>query len=257
LSGVYLAVVCPMANEGADAARFVQEVLQQCAELGKVTFFAVLDKATTDNSLEFLRNYAAGDSRLTVVWAPENRNLVDAYVRGYREAVASGADWILEIDAGFSHHPEDIPKFLKRLQEDKVDCIFGSRFMPGADYAYGSLKRYFVSRGGSLLANTLLGTRLSDMTSGFEMFSRPVLAEVLRLGIQSRAHFFQTEIKVYCRGLRAVEVPIRYSSPSPRVGSSALKDSLHQLGRLARLRWSGKLPLVAQPVAAIAPGVQK
>jgi dolichol-phosphate mannosyltransferase len=239
-----------MANEGNDAVRFVQAVMDRCPGVGRVRFFVVVDNATTDNSVELLREYAASnDERLVVVWAPENRNVVDAYVRGYREAVNSGADWILEIDAGFSHQPDDIPQFLERIEQD-YDCIFGSRFMAGAQYVRGSYKRYFISRAGSLLTNTLLGTRLSDMTSGFELFSRPALEQVLRIGVHSRAHFIQTEIKVYCRGLRYVEVPIRYQSPSPRLGSAALGDSLAQLWRLLCLRCRGELPLIARPAAA-------
>ena len=107
----YLGIVCPMANEGADAVRFVKEVLAQCSQVKHVVFFAVLDRATKDNSLELLRDYEKTEPRLQAVWAPENRGVVDAYVRGYQEALAAGCDWILEIDADFSHRPEDVPVF--------------------------------------------------------------------------------------------------------------------------------------------------
>lgn len=239
MKNVRLGIVCPMANEGADSTRFVQAVLRYCDGVGTVTFHAVLDTATTDNSLELLRDLANSEPRLHVVWAPENRCVVDAYVRGYREALAAGADWILEIDAGFSHRPEDIPPFFEAMRQGR-DCVFGSRFMPGGSFD-GSAKRYLISRGGTVAANLLLGTRQTDMTSGFELFSSSALQMVLKRGIQSRAHFFQTEIKVYCRNLHIVEVPIRYGSPSPRLSQSALADSLQQLWRLFRLRLSGKL----------------
>ena len=238
-AGIKLGIVCPMANEGAEGARFVTEVLEQCAAFPTVLFLAVLDNATTDNSLALLRELARTEPRLKVVWAPENRSVVDAYVRGYREALAAGADWILEIDAGFSHEPRDIPQFFAAMRRG-YDCVFGSRFMGGGHFS-GSAKRYLVSRGGTLLTNLLLGTRQTDMTSGFEMFSRAALEMVLRRGIQSRAHFFQTEIKVYCRKLRILEVPIHYSLPSPRLPDSALKDSFRQLWRLCQLRRAGKL----------------
>src|SRR5579883_1485216 len=123
LKNVRLGIVCPMANEGADSTRFVQAVLRHCDGVGAVTFHAVLDTATTDNSLELLRELARSEPRLHVVWAPENRCVVDAYVSGYREALASGADWILEIDAGFSHRPEDIPQFFDAMQQG-LDCVF-------------------------------------------------------------------------------------------------------------------------------------
>lgn len=229
----HLGIVCPMANEGPNAVRFVRDVLAQCSRLERVAFFAVLDNATNDNSVELLRQYEASDARLQMVWAPENRTVVDAYVRGYREALAAGCDWILEIDAGYSHQPSEVPRFLEKLG-DGYDCLFGSRFMPGGSIAGKSVKRYLVSRGGTILSNLLLGTRQTDMTSGFELFSRKALEMVLARGIQSRAHFFQTEIKYHCRNLKYLEIPISYNSPSPRLGSSSLTDAIRQLRRLAR-----------------------
>ena len=139
--------------------------------------------------------------------APENRCVVDAYIRGYREALASGAEWILEIDGGFSHDPGNIPQFFPYMAQN-YDCVFGSRFTNGGSITSRSLGRRVVSWGGTLLTNALIGTKLTDMTSGFEMFRRDVLQNVLDRGIHSQAHFFQTEIKVHCRNLKIAEVPI-------------------------------------------------
>lgn len=240
LSDIFLAVVCPMANEAPTALRFVNEILARCGEFRQVAFYAVLDRATTDNSLALLRDLARTEPRLQVIWAPENRCVVDAYVCGYRKALAVGADWILEIDAGFSHQPEDLARFFAAMQQG-YDCVFGCRFMQGSRLSGMGWKRYAVSRGGTWLTNLLLGTQQRDMTSGFELFSRPTLEMILKRGIESRAHFFQTEIKVYCRHLNFVEVPIHYASPSPRLGGSAIKDSFRQLWRLRKLRAAGQL----------------
>jgi len=229
-----------MANEGADGVRFVDAVLAQTAGFGHVEFLAVLDDATKDNTRELLEGHAQREPRLRVIWAPENRCVVDAYLRGYREALASGADWILEIDAGFSHDPADIPRFWDEMRRG-YDCVFGTRFSKGGRILDSSLKRYWVSRGGSLLTNLLLGTRLADMTSGFELFTRDALQMVLDRGIQSRAHFFQTEIKTFCRHLRITEVPITYRSASPRLSQSAVDEAFSQLWRLFRLRLAGRL----------------
>lgn len=227
-----------MANEGDDAVRFVKSVLERCVGFRQATFFAVLDNATNDNSLELLRSYAATEPRLNVVWAPENRCVVDAYVSGYREALAAGCDWILELDAGFSHQPEDLPKFFDAMTGG-YDCIFGSRFMKGSGLTGVSPKRYIVSHGGTLLSNLLLGTRQTDMTSGFEFFSQAALEHVLQCGIRSRAHFFQTEIKTFCRNLKWIEVPIHYSSPSPRLKGAAVSEALRQLWQLRQRVRSG------------------
>ena len=103
------------------------------------------------------------------------------------------------------------------------------------------LARRIISRGGTIAANLLLGTKLKDMTSGFEMFSRSALEMVLDKGIISRAHFFQTEIKAYCRNLRITEVPIRYRAPSAGVSNAVLGDAFTNLFRLFCLRVSGRL----------------
>ncbi|MBV9265920.1 MAG: glycosyltransferase [Acidobacteriaceae bacterium] len=240
LSQVHLAIVCPMANEGSEAVRFVAEVLKYCEPVGKTTFFAILDRATRDNSRELLEAYSSTEPRLRVIWAPENRCVVDAYLRGYQECLASGADWILEIDAGFSHKPSEIPRFFQPML-DGCDCAFGSRFMKGGAIENSSVKRRVVSYGGTLLTNLLIGTKLYDMTSGFEMFTRETLQLVLAKGIHSRAHFFQTEIKIHCRHLKWVEIPITYEMASPGLSSGPVNEAFQQLWRLFKLRLTRQL----------------
>jgi dolichol-phosphate mannosyltransferase len=230
-----------MANESASAARFVTDVLARCAAHGfkSVQFFVVIDRASTDDTLQQIRALAVDQLSVRPIWAPDNRTVVDAYVRGYREAVLAGCDWILEIDAGFSHQPSDIPQFFARMQEGYA-CVFGSRF--GRDGRFeGPLGRYLISRGGTILTNLVVGTRLTDMTSGFELFSRAALERVLARGVRSRGPFFQTEIKAYCHDLRVVEVPIHYRAPTHSLGSASLADAFVSLWRLFRLRLAGRL----------------
>jgi len=235
---ISLGIVCPMANEGADAVRFCKAVLSQCSGFRTVRFFAIFDRVTKDSSHDQMRELEQIEPRLRVVWAPEDRCVVDAYLRGYQEALEAGCDWILEIDAGFSHRPEEIPQFFRAMEEG-MDCVFGSRSLGRFDRS--PWRRRLVSQGGTALTNLLLGTRQTDMTSGFELFTRDTLTEVLKRGIQSRANFFQTEIKTYCRRLNFVEVPITYTTDCARISSSALLDAFKQLLRLFQLRLKGQL----------------
>lgn len=240
LSETHLAVVSPMANESRDCVRFVEEVFANCTAIGRVDFFAVLDNVSRDNTRELLESHATNEPRLHVVWAPENRSIADAYIRGYRAALASDARYILEIDAGFSHNPAEIPRFLPAIEEER-DCAFGSRFMPGGSIHSSSLKRKLISYGGSLLTNLLIGTRLYDMTSGFQLFRRETLEFMLAKGIESRGPFFQTEMKIYCRNLNLVEVPISYQMASHNVATASINESFSQLWRFLKLRISGEL----------------
>ena len=235
---VDLGIVCPMANEGDEAVTFCRAVLQHCAGFRKVTFFAVFDSVTKDSSLDQMRDLERTEPRLRVVWAPENRCVVDAYLRGYKEALAAGCDWILEVDAGFSHQPAEIPQFFDAMEQG-MDCVFGSRVL--GRFQDSSAVRRFVSLGGTWLANTALGTHQTDMTSGFELFSRDAISMILDRGIRSRAHFFQTEIKTYCRKLKIVEVPITYRAASPHLSMASVTESFRQLGYLFKLRLKGTL----------------
>lgn len=239
---IKLGIVCPMANEAAAAVTFVLEVLAACRPFSfkSVTFFAILDNVSKDNTRELLEALSREQPQLLVVWAPDNRSVVDAYLCGYREALAAGCDWILEIDAGFSHQPSDIPKFFAAMANG-YQCVFATRFAQGGSISETSPRRRAVSRGGTALTNLLLGTKLTDMTSGFELFSRPALQQVLDKGIRSRGPFFQTEIKTYCRGLRWAEVPIQYRAASHNISNASLHDAFSNLWRLFRLRVSGQL----------------
>lgn len=236
LQTLSLGIVCPMANEENSAASLVTQVLAAAGEFRDVRFYAVLDRVSRDSTRQILEKFAADETRLEVVWAPENSCVVDAYVRGYREAIARGHDYILEMDAGFSHLPEDLPKFFEAI-DGGYDCVFGSRFVSGGSMTDSPWHRRIVSRGGTVLANLLLGTRYRDMTSGFELFSRSALIEILERGIRSRAHFFQTEIKYHARRMRTLEVPIRYTAASPSVGLKSLRDAFRHLFQLAWSRW--------------------
>ena len=232
-----------MANEQHTAERFVREVLHECriADVERVTFVAVLDRACKDGTRSVLERLAIDESDLRIIWAPENRTVVDAYTRGYREALAAGCDWILEIDAGYSHHPKDIPQFFREMIKGS-DCVFGSRFCKGGSIK-SSPRRHLISKGGTVLSNLLLGTRLTDMTSGFELFSREALTAILAKGVRSRGHFFQTEMKAYCRDLEVVEVPIRYETGSDSVTNGVLVDAARNLLRLIRMRLTSKLSI--------------
>jgi dolichol-phosphate mannosyltransferase len=239
--GPRLGVVCPMANEADNAERFVRQVLAECRALGfvSVVFYAVLDTVSSDDTRQLLDTLSEHELRLRVVWAPETRGVADAYIRGYREAIADGCDWILEIDAGYSHDPTDIGKLVVAMAAGR-DCVFGTRFAPGGSNL-GPRRRRAISRVGTLLANALLGTRLTDMTGGFELFTREALELVLDRGIRSKGPFFQTEIRTYCRRLRVAEVPIHYDSASHRIDLSAIREACANLLHLFRLRLVGDL----------------
>lgn len=222
------AIIIPMANEENEFNPLVDnlKVVLQKLKSGKVYF--IVDNVSKDKTLELSRNLSQNDDRFLTIWAPENRNVVDAYIRGYKEAYANGHSIIIEMDAGLSHDPRAIPMFLRVLNEGN-ECAFGSRFMNGGSIWQSSFKRTFLSRTGTILANVLLGTTMRDMTSGYQGFHREIVEEFLNYPLKSKAHFYQTEIRYLLRKKRYAEVPVHYRAPSPSVSQKAIKNSISVL----------------------------
>ena len=247
-----LAIVTPMANEIATAELFVQRVLQATANLETSELFTVFDNVCTDGTRGLLDDLALTEERLQVVWAPENRSVVDAYVRAYRAGLDSGFDWVLEIDAGLSHDPGAILTFLA-LAEEGFDCVFGSRFIPGGAMVQTPLNRRMLSWGGTVLANLILGSHLTDMTSGFQLFSREALDWILAEGIQSRGPFFQTEVKYHA--LRAFKVVLGADTqdPEPEPEAPSEAESAEEVAAEAAVLAEMETASAEHPAAADEP----
>lgn len=229
------AVVVPMANESKDFAAFVASLTRVLDTLkcGKVYF--VVDTVSTDNTLALCNTLSATDSRFTTVWAPENKNVVDAYMSGYKAALKNKHEFIIEMDAGLSHDPTTLPLFLKTLQEGN-DCAFGSRFVKGGAITESSFERTFLSKLGTFLSNILLGTKMQDMTSGFQGFRADVVEKFVKYDLLSTAHFYQTELRYLLRKTKYREIPIHYKAPSPSVSKKSIINSITVLFHYFYLR---------------------
>ena len=137
------------------------------------------------------------------------------------------------MDGGGSHLPEEIPQFIEKLEAGH-DCVWGSRFIEGGDISNHPLYRRILSGGGTLLANMVLGTRLKDMTSGFEGFQRDVLMNMNLDQFLSTGHMYQTEMRFYCRRLNTVEVPIHYIGGSSSLRFKTVVEALRILFQLKK-----------------------
>lgn len=236
-----LGIVCPMANERNTAEQFVHDVLQICRQFTfkSISFYVIFDNACTDGTMKLLQNMKDYPPELKIIFSPENTCVVDAYMRGYMEALEDKHDWILEIDAGYSHQPEDIPRLLNTMSTG-FDCVFGSRFIQGSKTKFNNSYRYLISRGGTFLVNCFIGTHLKDMTSGFEIFTHQALSAILDEKILSKGPFFQTEIKTHAHNFNITEVPIHYKDASHNVNSTSLKDAFYCLWQLYRKKSAKK-----------------
>ncbi|MDR2917411.1 MAG: glycosyltransferase family 2 protein [Tannerella sp.] len=234
------AIIIPMANESKEFDLFIGKLQKTLDFVGSGRVYLIVDNASKDNTRELCEKLSVTDNRFTTIWAPENRNVVDAYIRGYKEAEPHH-EIIIEMDAGMSHDPAAIPMFLRVLNEGN-ECAFGSRFINGGSIWQSSFKRSFLSKTGTILSNLLLGTKMKDMTSGYQGFHISVVRQLLKYRLLSKGHFYQTEVRYLMRKLRYMEVPIHYRAPSPSVSLGSIQNSLTVLFHyfLCRLKFKSK-----------------
>jgi len=237
------AAVIPLANEEPDLPAFVAVLRDAMDQVGGGKVYFIVDLVSKDRTLEMCRELSDEDPRFVTAWLPQNRNVVDAYMNGFREALKGGHELILEMDGGLSHDPRAIPAFLRALNEGN-DCAFGSRYINGGSMVDSPFSRRFLSKGGTILAKILLGSKLADMTSGYQGFHREVLEKIVAHPLRSRAHFYQTELRHLLRNQKLIEVPVHYRAPSPGVSQGAIRNSVAVLLHYFFLRLIGKSPAI-------------
>ena len=218
-------VIIPMANEEQEFRPLISKLQANLDRLRSGKVYLVVDTVSVDDTRRLCEKISAEDPRFTAVWAPENRNVVDAYMKGYRTALENGHDLIIEMDAGLSHLPDSLPMFLEVLNNG-YDCAFGSRFMKGGAMVDSSFRRRFLSRAGSLVSNVCLGTKLHDMTSGYQGFSRETVEKFVGTELLSTGHFYQTELRFLLKKKKYLEVPIQYRAPSANVNLNSILNSM-------------------------------
>lgn len=222
-------IVMPVANEEATMEALLTEIME--LPYDNLYVYPVIDSYSKDRTEEIIREMEKKYDRIKLIFYKESRGVITCYLHGFKVALEDGAERIIEMDGGGSHQPKEIPQFIEKLDEG-YDCVWGSRFMPGGDITNQPLYRRILSSGGTILSNLVLGTRLKDMTSGFEAFQREILENLELDAFMSRGHMYQTEMRFYCRKYKTVEVPINYIGSSSSIKMKSVTEALRLLFKL-------------------------
>lgn len=195
----------------------------------------VIDDASPDGTGEIADRLASQLPWVSVLHREQKEGIGPAYIAGFRWALAEGAKLVLEMDCDFSHRPADVPRLI--AASDDADLVLGSRYAPGGGTENWGLVRRFVSRGGCMYAQILLGMRVRDLTGGFKCFRRAALEAIDLDALSAHGYAFQIETTYRVRraGLRVREVPITFVER--RAGASKMTGSI-----VAEAVW--KVPLL-------------
>ncbi|MBA3433692.1 MAG: polyprenol monophosphomannose synthase [Actinobacteria bacterium] len=228
------AIVClPTYNERENLEQMVRalgEVLDTSRD-----GVLVIDDGSPDGTGGIADRLAEELSWVSVLHRGEKEGIGPAYIAGFRHALAEGAELLLEMDCDFSHNPDDVPRLIAAAGD--ADLVLGSRYVSGGGTENWSFLRRFVSRGGCIYAQVLLGVRVRDLTGGFKCFRRATLETIDLDALSAHGYAFQIETtyRVLRKGLRVREVPIRFTER--RAGASKMTGSI-----VAEAIW--KVPLL-------------
>lgn len=212
------ALVCiPTYNEKDNIEPITSAVL---AATGADTHILVIDDNSPDGTGEIVKRLQTGQSRLHLLSRAGKEGLGRAYIAGFKWALENGYDVIVEMDADFSHRPEDLVKILKAIEP--VDFAIGSRYVGDGRTVNWGLGRKIISRGGSLYTRMILGYPLADWTGGFNAWKAQTLRAIGLDAVKSNGYSFQIELKYRAlkAGCKGVEVPIVFEDR--RVGQSKM-----------------------------------
>jgi dolichol-phosphate mannosyltransferase len=196
----------------------------------------VIDDGSPDGTGEIADRLAGELPWVSVLHRQRKEGIGPAYIEGFRHLLLSrDTELVLEMDCDFSHDPTDVPQLIAAAGE--ADLVLGSRYVTGGGTENWGLLRRFVSRGGCVYAQVLLGVRVRDLTGGFKCFRRATLEAIDLDALSAHGYAFQIEAtyRVLRAGLRVKEIPIRFVER--RAGASKMTGSI-----VAEAIW--KVPLL-------------
>jgi dolichol-phosphate mannosyltransferase len=197
-------VVVPTYNERDNIGRLAPLVLAQDDDI----HLLVVDDNSPDGTGELVDKLAATNSRIHVLHRSGKLGLGSAYREGFRYALEAGAEYIVEMDADFSHDPTVLPLLFSSME--RYDLVIGSRYLNGVSVVNWPIRRLLLSYCANVYTRFVTGLKIHDCTSGFKCFRRQVI-EAIDLGrVTSDGYSFQIEMNFLAAelGFKLGEVPI-------------------------------------------------
>lgn len=197
-------VVIPTYNERGNIEKIISAVLTAAPEI----HILIVDDNSPDGTSGLVEAMMLKDPRIRLLKRAGKLGLGTAYCEGFRLALDWGYDYIMEMDADFSHNPEDVPRFLEELKTN--DVVIGSRYSNGVNVVNWPLRRLILSYGANLYTRIITGMPIKDATGGFKGFRAEVLKKIDFSQIHSNGYAFQIEMnyRLWKAGAKMKEIPI-------------------------------------------------
>ena len=231
-------VIIPTYNEKEN----IEAIIRAVTGLEKGFDVLVIDDGSPDGTADIVKRLMQDElaGRMFLIQREGKLGLGTAYIRGFQWAIQERYDYIFEMDADFSHNPQDLPRLYAACHDEGYDVAIGSRYVTGVNVVNWPMGRVLMSYFASKYVRTVLGIKLHDTTAGFVCYRRKVL-ETIRLDeIRFKGYAFQIEMKysALCLGFKVKEVPVIFVNRE--LGTSKMSGGIFSeaLFGVIRLRMS-------------------
>ncbi|WP_298763490.1 polyprenol monophosphomannose synthase [uncultured Alloprevotella sp.] len=231
-------VIIPTYNEKEN----IEKIIRAVFALPKSFHILIIDDGSPDGTASIVRDLMQDEfaDRLFMVERQGKLGLGTAYICGFKWALEHGYDFVFEMDADFSHNPEDLPRLYHACADEGFDMAVGSRYVSGVNVVNWPMGRVLMSYYASRYVQFVTGIPVRDTTAGFKCYRRRVLETVDLDAIRFKGYAFQIEMKftAYKLGFKIKEVPVIFVNR--REGTSKMSGGIfgEALFGVMRLRWA-------------------
>ena len=234
-------VIVPTYNERENIRAIIDAALSKDPRIDML----IVDDGSPDGTGAIVDEIAAENPRVHAVHRAGKMGLGTAYLEGFRWALERQYDYVFEMDADFSHNPDHLPEFLRRIED--ADLVLGSRYRNGrVTVVNWPMSRLLLSYAANIYARNVTGLQLFDSTGGFKCFRRKVLESIDLSAVKSNGYAFQIEMsfRAWKKGFRIVEIPIVFVDRTEGESKMSKRIVREAVWMVWRLRWwalTGKL----------------
>lgn len=236
-------VIIPTYNEIEN----IETILRAVFSLPKLFHVLVVDDnspdLTSEKVIELQKEF---ENKLFLDKGTKKAGLGTAYVRGFRWALARDYEYIFEMDADFSHNPNDLVKLLDACYLENADLAIGSRYVTGVNVVNWPLNRVLMSYFASIYVKIITGMKIHDATAGFICYKRKVLEDIDLNKIKFIGYAFQIEMKyrTFAKNFNIIEVPIIFTDRTKgqsKMSSAIFKEAIFGVIALRIRKLFGRL----------------
>ncbi len=232
-------VIIPTYNEKEN----IEKIIRAVFSLEKSFHILVIDDGSPDGTAGIVKGLMGGEfaDQLFLVERQGKQGLGTAYIRGFEWSLEHGYDYIFEMDADFSHNPEDLPRLYSACADEGYDLAIGSRYVSGVNVVNWPMGRVLMSYFASKYVRLITGMKVKDTTAGFKCYKRRVLETIDLKDIRFKGYAFQIEMKftTYKCGFKIKEVPVVFVNRVEGVSKMSGGIFSEALFGVMRLRWDG------------------